>query len=126
VFVIGGIGRVRGIAALATVGACLLAASPSLASGSRSVNGPRKVWAGQRVSYSLGGMLADKPTSIVVQPRQNAGGNCCGIQVKGRWRTTTSGSFHARFRFPRRYFFGCYAGGCQGQDTFLPGSRAVI
>lgn len=48
------------------------------------------------------------------------------MKMKGPWRTTASGDLRVRFRFPHQYFYGCYAGGCQGEKSFPSGSRAVI
>jgi hypothetical protein len=111
-------------ALLAALCVAAVIAASALAAG--RVGGPRVVAAGQRVAYRMGGLLADQPVSILVQPKASEGGNCCGAVVKGRWRTTATGRFTARYRFPARYAYGCSGVGCAGSRRFRRGGRAVI
>ena len=88
------------------------------------VNGPRAAAPGKTVSFRLVDFPEHVAVSVTIQPAAYRGGNCCGRLLDRRWRTTSSGTAMARFRWPSRWLF-CSAGDCT-RHRWRPGQRAYL
>jgi hypothetical protein len=117
----------RATAAVAVVLVMLLALASSVSAGGFTLaQGPSTARPGQMVAFKADGMLPLKQVGVTIQLSRCVGSNGCAVGARGHWKSDEQGQIRVKFRFPPRYFNGCFAGGCEEHPLFLRGEYAQV